>query len=1203
MIRLIVHSGPQAGTELATAATTIRIGRHPDHNDLEITDTMTSARHCRLDRTPQGSYLLEDLGSSNGTFLGAEPIQKVLLRVGERFRIGSTEIEVSEGQPRLQVVRGPRAGIEVPLGNQDLSIGRAPDNHLVLGDPSVSSRHSRILCLPTGFVLEDTGSTNGTSVNGVPVARQKLVDGDVITVGDNDLRFLVDTPESIAASWALEEGAARQADARAQLVFVAGPHAGLKVPLLDQPVSLGRRSDCTVVLADMQVSGAHCRVSPEGLGFRLEDLGSSNGTRVNGGLISDPVELRPGDLLELGSSVVELELAGGTSASAQSTVVAEGSYVLAAQPRFVIDGQVLSRPSITIGRSPSCDVLLEGEAVSRVHCEIAWDGEGFVVEDRSQTGTYVGDRRVVREHLQAGHVLKIDEHVFSVTVRGDRLSLDTIDAEAALAALEVAREMQFDLRQAVLDPATSGALGQGYKTAFRVQQTDVEARVLERKAELKRKGAPMWKPTTDIQPQPVRPLAVAVAVGGALVVCAYLLLGSGSAALVNHPLSVAHQSRAFAASALGHGLKDGCQTCHSLGKGVGDEACTSCHPAFQGQVQARHLSPAAHGRGTAPGTCVGCHVEHRGAALATVLGATQSCKDAGCHPTAHANELFHAREEAPLFTAAPPLSSLDLSQEALHLEHAQVPGRCIACHGTKDGTEANARMSCFRCHGGGQALAVTQCRSCHVEHQGIHLARITEAASMSPATPPVAPGRSLAQGGMLVFVAFLPLVGVAVVHGLRSRRRAERLVATMQAIPSESFKRLVHSINKDKCVGCAMCVSACPASVLELVNHKSTVVNFDSCIQCRKCESACNFDALRMHEADKPPPMVDMPDVDSHYQTPVAGLYLIGQAAGTPQVKNASNLGLGVVTHLVGQGLRAGSAREAGVDAEVIIVGSGPAGLSTALSCVEHGLSYVLLEKGRDFAATVRNYFHKGKEVMAEPNDVKLVGRLPVWDSSREEILGKWKECIEEQQIVIHYDENAADVKKDGACFVVKTTGPKGNEVATYRGLYVVLAIGTMGNPRKLGCAGDDLPKVFNSLVDQDEYDNKSVLVVGGTDSAVEVALALASAHQGSNQVWLSVRGAKFDRIKPKNHQRIEEAIKAGKVKPLFSTAVAEVKETAVVVKHGDGRLEELPNDAIFAMIGGHPPVKWLQSIGVPYVPKPHSWSPSRTDYFGGTGS
>ena len=148
--------------------------------------------------------------------------------------------------------------------------------------------------------------------------------------------------------------------------------------------------------------------------------------------------------------------------------------------------------------------------------------------------------------------------------------------------------------------------------------------------------------------------------------------------------------------------------------------------------------------------------------------------------------------------------------------------------------------------------------------------------------------------------------------------------------------------------------------------------------------------------------------------------------------------------------------------------------------------------------------------------------------------------------------------------------------------------------PRVLeGCPGDDREKVKNALVDPDEFRGRDILVVGGTDSAIEVVLALCE----NNRVFLSCRGAKFDRVKPKNLKLIEAVIAAGKCVPRFATAVAEVGERTVVLESKqDKTREELPNDAVFAMIGGNPPIKWLQQIGVPYVDKPHSWSPARTD-------
>jgi thioredoxin reductase/formate hydrogenlyase subunit 6/NADH:ubiquinone oxidoreductase subunit I len=431
---------------------------------------------------------------------------------------------------------------------------------------------------------------------------------------------------------------------------------------------------------------------------------------------------------------------------------------------------------------------------------------------------------------------------------------------------------------------------------------------------------------------------------------------------------------------------------------------------------------------------------------------------------------------------------------------------------------------------------------------------------------------------------------------LRRRRTADAMVVDLKAHPAEVVKRLVHSINDSKCVGCSLCVQACPASVLELVDHKSRVVNFDSCIQCKKCETACAFDALRMHDADKPPPMIPMPSIDAFHETPVPGMYLVGQASGTPQVKNATNLGRAVVQRMVQQGVRPGLGRQLGADVDVAIVGSGPAGLSAAVTCIELGLSYVVFEKQRAFSWTIRNYYHKGKEVMAEPHDVALEATLPHWDTSREQLLSAWQQLVDQHRIDIRYQHSVLDVKRDGERFVVSLGDAKDTPIGAVTCARVVIAIGTLGNPRRLGCAGDELEKVKNSLVDPDEWHGKAILVVGGSDSAVEVVLAL-SAPERRNQVWYSTRGAKLEGIKPKNRKLIEDALAAGRFQIRYATQVAEVTPNGVALTHkDDGRREDLPNDVVFAMIGGNSPQKWLQQLGIPYVEKPHSWSPPRTD-------
>lgn len=299
---------------------------------------------------------------------------------------------------------------------------------------------------------------------------------------------------------------------------------------------------------------------------------------------------------------------------------------------------------------------------------------------------------------------------------------------------------------------------------------------------------------------------------------------------------------------------------------------------------------------------------------------------------------------------------------------------------------------------------------------------------------------------------------------------------------------------------------------------------------------------------------------------------------------------------IVQQGFRPGGGAALGCNVDVVIVGSGPAGLSAAVTCVELRLSYVVLEKERELAWTIRNYYHKGKEVMAEPHDVNLEATLPHWDTTREELLGAWQELVAQHRIDIRYQHAVADIKKEGERFAVHLADPKGQPMGQLTGARVVVAIGTLGNPRKLGCPGEELEKVKNSLVDPDEWQGQRILVVGGSDSAVEVVLALCRLEL-RNQVTFSTRGAKLEGIKPKNRTLIEEALAAGKFQIKYATQVAEVTATSVgLTFKEDGRREDLPNDVVFALIGGNSPQKWLQQIGIPYVDKPHSWSPPRTD-------
>lgn len=92
------------------------------------------------------------------------------------------------------------------------------------------------------------------------------------------------------------------------LEIVEGTGAG-RIVALAGPVTVGRAGDADLVLADELVSRHHARITPSGSGAVVEDLGSRNGTFVNGEAVPGPTHLIPGDQLQLGVTLVELRSA------------------------------------------------------------------------------------------------------------------------------------------------------------------------------------------------------------------------------------------------------------------------------------------------------------------------------------------------------------------------------------------------------------------------------------------------------------------------------------------------------------------------------------------------------------------------------------------------------------------------------------------------------------------------------------------------------------------------------------------------------------------------------------------------------------------------------------------------------------------------------------------------------------------------------
>jgi hypothetical protein len=89
----------------------------------------------------------------------------------------------------LVLVQGGQPIRSWPLATSELTIGRAEQSDIPLADPGVSRNHARVVREGDDFIVEDLRSTNGTEVNGQPIRRRRLANGDMLKLASSTLQF------------------------------------------------------------------------------------------------------------------------------------------------------------------------------------------------------------------------------------------------------------------------------------------------------------------------------------------------------------------------------------------------------------------------------------------------------------------------------------------------------------------------------------------------------------------------------------------------------------------------------------------------------------------------------------------------------------------------------------------------------------------------------------------------------------------------------------------------------------------------------------------------------------------------------------------------------------------------------------------------------------------------------------------------------
>jgi pSer/pThr/pTyr-binding forkhead associated (FHA) protein len=202
----------------------------------------------------------------------------------------------------------------------ELLIGRvAPQDDGRLGeDPEISRRHARVSRgADGGLTIEDLGSANGTFVNGERIGAPRTLDiGDAVRMGRTVLKVTGGSAaeprdsEAPATALAREHVAAPQ-ETGEELVVTAGAQTGRRLALADELV-VGRAVSGEGMLSDdHELSRRHARLLRDAGGqLGIEDLGSANGTFVNGERVRERRVLEPGDVVRVGSTTLQLVATG-----------------------------------------------------------------------------------------------------------------------------------------------------------------------------------------------------------------------------------------------------------------------------------------------------------------------------------------------------------------------------------------------------------------------------------------------------------------------------------------------------------------------------------------------------------------------------------------------------------------------------------------------------------------------------------------------------------------------------------------------------------------------------------------------------------------------------------------------------------------------------------------------------------------------------
>ena len=262
---------------------------------------------------------------------------------------------------------------------------------------------------------------------------------------------------------------------------------------------------------------------------------------------------------------------------------------------------------------------------------------------------------------------------------------------------------------------------------------------------------------------------------------------------------------------------------------------------------------------------------------------------------------------------------------------------------------------------------------------------------------------------------------------------------------------------------------------------------------------------------------------------------------------------------------------------DVIIVGAGPIGLACGIECVKNNLSHLIIEKG----TIVNSIFNYPTNMNFFSTSERLeIGEVPFISHgvkpNRTEALEYYRRVKQSWELNVNTYERVLSIEGENNNFLITTSKNK------YSSKKIIIAIGFYDQANKLNIAGEELKKVKHYYDEPHAYVDQNILIIGGGNSAVDVALE--TYRYGAKAVTMAIRKYSLeDNVKYWVKPDIENRIKEGAIKAYFNSEVLEIKEVCVRIKTEFG-IREIENDFVLAMTGYHPDFEFLKSCGLNFV-------------------